>query len=67
MIAEEKLELFGVVDSEINVVLVGKQLPIPCVKKLRCQKRIKENRFALELPNGTALLFDIAELKKLIK
>ena len=67
MIAEEKLELFGVIDGEVDVVLFGKQSPVPCVKRLRCQKQFRENKFALELPNGTVILFDIAELKKLIK
>ncbi len=67
MIAEEKLELFGVIDGEVNVVLVGKQSRVPCAKRLRCQKQLHEKKFALELPNGTIMLFNLPELKKLIK
>ncbi len=67
MIAEEKIELFGVIDGEVNVVFVGNQLPVPYVKRLRCQKQLHEKKFALELPNGTIMLFNLPELKKLIK
>lgn len=66
MIAEEKLELFGVIDGEVNVVFVGNQSRVPCVKRLPCQKQLRENKFALELPNGTIMLFNLPELKKLI-